>query len=62
MEKYNKISSKIYKHLVYQKVQQKVQQKVHQKVHNIYVPLFRKRFVFEKWNFPTSTFNTRSRI
>ena len=27
MEKYNKISSKIYKHLVHQKVQQKVQKK-----------------------------------
>ena len=29
MEKYNKISSKMYKHLEEQKEQQKVQQKVH---------------------------------
>ena len=29
MEKYNKISSKMYKHLKQQKEQQKVQQKVH---------------------------------
>ena len=32
MEKYNKISSKMYKQLVQQKVQQKVQKKVQQKV------------------------------
>ena len=44
MEKYNKISSKMYKHLV----QQIVQQKVQQKVHNNYVAFFIKGFVFTK--------------
>ena len=44
MHKYNKISSKMYKHLV----QQKVEQQVQQKVHNNYVALFMKRFVFTK--------------
>ena len=48
MEKYNKISSRMYKHIVKQKVQQKMQQKVQQKVHNNYVPLLIKRFVFTK--------------
>ena len=37
MEKFNKTSSKIYKHLV----QQKAQQKMQQKVHNNYVVLLR---------------------
>ena len=50
MEKYNNISSKMYKHLVPQIVQQKVQQKgpqeVQQEVHNNYVALFIKWFVF----------------
>ena len=40
MEKYNKISSKMYKHLVKQMVQQKVQQKVH----NNYIAVLIKRF------------------
>ena len=44
MEKYNKISSKMYKHLV----QQIIQQKVQQKVHNNYVALLIKQFVFTK--------------
>ena len=44
MEKYNKIPSKMYKHLE----QQKVQQKVKQKVHSSYVVLLIKRFVFTK--------------
>ena len=44
MEKYNKISSKMYKHLV----QQIMQQKVQQKVHNNYVALLIKQFVFTK--------------
>ena len=35
MEKYNKISRKMYKHLV----QQRVQRKVQQKLHNNYVAL-----------------------
>ena len=43
-EKYNKISSKMYKHLV----QQKGQQKMQQKVWNNYVALLIKRFVFTK--------------
>ena len=42
MEKYNKISSKMYKHLV----QQKGQQKMQQKVRNNYVALLIKRFGF----------------
>ena len=42
MEKYNKVSSKMYKHLM----QQIVQQKVQQKVHNDYVALLIKGFVF----------------
>ena len=44
MEKYNKISSKMYKHLV----QQIMQQKVQQKVHNNYIALLIKQFVFTK--------------
>ena len=44
MEKYNKISSKMYKHLV----QQIVQQKLQQKVHNNYVAPLIKQFVFTK--------------
>ena len=32
MEKYNKVSSKMYKHLVQQSVQQKVQQKIAQQL------------------------------
>ena len=40
MEKYNKISSKMYKHLVQQMVQQKVQQKVHYN----YIAVLIKRF------------------
>ena len=40
MEKYNKISSKMYKHLVQQMVQQKVQQKVHKN----YIAVLIKRF------------------
>ena len=48
MEKYNKISSKMYKYLVQQIVQQKVQQKAQQKVHNNYVALLIKQFVFTK--------------
>ena len=44
MEKYNKISSKMYEHLV----QQIMQQKVQQKVHNNYVALLIKQFVFTK--------------
>ena len=44
MEKYNKISSKMYKHLV----QQSVQQKGQQKVHSNYVTLLIKQFVFTK--------------
>ena len=44
MEKYNKISSKMYKYLV----QQIVQQKAQQKVHNNYVALLIKQFVFTK--------------
>ena len=44
MEKYNKISSKMYKHLV----QQIMQQKVQRKVHNNYVVLLIKQFVFTK--------------
>ena len=57
MEKYNKISSRMYKHIVKQKVQQKMQQKVQQKVHNNYVPLLIKRFcvyqvsgISSQWN------------
>ena len=42
MEKYNKVSSKIYKHLL----QQKMQHKVQQKMHNNYVALLIKEFVF----------------
>ena len=42
MEKYNKISSKMYL------VQQIMQQKVQQKVHNNYVALLIKQFVFTK--------------
>ena len=45
MEKYNKMSSKMYKHLVQQIVQQKEQQKLQQKVHNNYVALLIKQFV-----------------
>ena len=48
MEKYNKMSSKRYKHLVQQTVQEKVQQKMQQKVHNNYVALLIKQFVFTK--------------
>ena len=48
MEKYNKISSKMYKHLVQQIIQQNVQQKVQQKVHNNYVAPFIKQSVFTK--------------
>ena len=44
MEKCNKISSKMYKHLI----QQKVQQKVQQKMRNNYVSLLIKRFLFVK--------------
>ena len=44
MVKFNKISSKIYKHLVQQEAQQKVQQKVNKK----YVALLIKQFVFTK--------------
>ena len=40
MEKYNKISSEMYQHLV--------QQTVQQKVHNNYVVLLIKQFVFTK--------------
>ena len=40
MEKYNKISTKMYKHLVQQKGQQKMR--------NNYVALLIKRFVFSK--------------
>ena len=40
MEKYNKISSKMYNYLV--------QQKVQQKVHNNHVALLIKQFVFTK--------------
>ena len=40
MEKYNKISGKMYKH--------SVQQKVKQKVHNDYVALSIKQFMFAK--------------
>ena len=46
MEKYNKISSKMYKQLVQQKAQQKTQQKVQQKVHSSYAALLIKRFLF----------------
>ena len=42
MEKYNKVSSKMYKHLL----QQKMQHKVQQKMHNNYVALLIKEFVF----------------
>ena len=48
MEKYNKISSKMYKQLVQQKAQQKTQQKVQQKVHSSYAALLIKRFLFTK--------------
>ena len=48
MEKYKKISSKMYKYLVQQTVQQEVLQKVQQKVHNNYVALLMKQFVFTK--------------
>ena len=52
MEKYNKISSKMYKYLVQQivqqKVQQKAQQKAQQKVRNNYVALLIKQFVFTR--------------
>ena len=52
MEKYNKILSKMYIHLVqqtvHQKVQQKVQQKLQQKGHNNYVANLIKRFMFTK--------------
>ena len=44
MEKYNKVSSKMYKHLL----QQKMQHKVQQKMHNNYVALLIKEFVFTK--------------
>ena len=44
LEKYNKISSKIYEHLM----QQTVQQKVQRKVRNNYVALLIKQFVFSK--------------
>ena len=42
MEKYNKVSSKMYKYLL----QQKMQHKVQQKMHNNYVALLIKEFVF----------------
>ena len=48
MENYNKISGKMYKHLVQQKLQQKVQQNVQQKVHSNNVALFIKRFLINK--------------
>ena len=48
MEKYNKISSKMHKHLMQQIVQQRVQQKLQQKVRSNYVALLIKRFVFTK--------------
>ena len=44
MEKYNKISSEMYRHLV----QEKVKQKVQQKVHNNHLSLLIKQFVFIK--------------
>ena len=44
MEKYEKILSKMYKHLV----QRIVQQQVQQKVHNNYVAPLIKQFVFTK--------------
>ena len=44
MEKYNKTSSEMYKHLV----QEKVKQKVQQKVHNNHFSLLIKQFVFIK--------------
>ena len=67
MEKYNKISSKMYKQLVQQtaqqKVQQNVQQKVQQKVHNNYVALLIKQLVFAKLvNFSTNSLNTQLRM
>ena len=43
MEKWQQISTKIYKHLR--------NKKCNKKVHNIYVALFRKRFVFNKRKF-----------
>ena len=48
IKKYNKISSKMYKHIVQQKVQQTFQQKVWQKVRNNYVALLVEWFVFTK--------------
>ena len=46
--KYNKISSKMYKHLVQQIVQHKVQQKMQQKVRNNYAAPLIKQSVFTK--------------
>ena len=43
MEKWQQISTKIYKHLR--------NKKCNKKVHKIYVALFRKRFVFNKRKF-----------
>ena len=48
MAKYNKIPSKIYKHLEQQTMQQKVQRKGQQKVHNNYDVRSIKRFLFTK--------------
>ena len=45
MKKYNKISRKMYKHLVQQKVQQNVKQEVKQKVYNNYVALLMEQFL-----------------
>ena len=49
MEKYNKISSKMYTHLVQQIVQQIEQQNVQEKVQNDYVAPLIKQSVFTKF-------------
>ena len=48
IQRYNKISSKMYKRVVQQKAPQKVQQNVQQKLHNNHVALLIKQFVFTK--------------
>ena len=53
-EKYNKILSKMYKHLV--------QQTVQQKVHNNYVALLIKQFVFTKLVDSFNSLNTQLRM
>ena len=55
MEKCNKISSKMYKHLVQQKVQQKVR-------NNYVVLCSQNNLCLPKWNISTNNLNTQSRF